>query len=253
MFAHRITLVKYRKILYERYYSTHSGVDGVDAQRAHFEQQRRYFRREFESLMPSDKSGRILDIGCGTGSFIQAMRDAGYTNIEGVDLSPEQVKMADEFGVPGVHLGAAEDFLSKADVKYDVITAIDLIEHLTKDELVDFLRMVHDALQVGGKVLFRTPNMDAPQASVFAFADFTHEIFLNKNSGMQVMDSCGFSEVQVVPGFVFIENPIKEFFRRILWWKYVTWKKLILFASARTWDDVIFTPNMVLTGLKGKG
>ena len=250
MFAHRSTPVKYRKILYERYYTTHSGVEGTNAQRIHFEQQRRYFKREFEGLMPGDKSVRILDIGCGTGSFVQAMRDAGYNHTQGIDLSPEQVKMAGVFGVDGIELAEAADFLSLHHEEFDVVTAIDLIEHLTKDELMDFLQVVFKALRPGGRVLFRTPNMDAPQASVFAFADFTHEVFLNKNSGMQIMQSAGYLNARVLPGLVFIENPVKEFFRRIIWFKYVLWRKLILFASARTWDDVVFTPNLVLVGEK---
>ncbi|MBI1306154.1 MAG: methyltransferase domain-containing protein [Bacteroidetes bacterium] len=250
MFAHPLRMFNYRKTLYENYYSTHSGVDGDKARFVHFEQQRRYFRREFEKHLPDDKSIQLLDVGCGTGSFLKATEDLGYTNARGIDLSPEQVQMASTFGVKNVELANALEFLGSHQNSFDVITAIDLIEHLSKDELVEFLGLVRGALKDGGKAIFRTPNMDSPQASVFAFADFTHEVFLNKNSSMQVMSSCGFTNVKVDEGYMFIENPLKEFFRKIIWWKYKTWMKIILFATARTWHDVVFTPNIVISGIK---
>jgi cyclopropane fatty-acyl-phospholipid synthase-like methyltransferase len=41
-----------------------------------------------------DRSARILDLGCGHGVFIYFHREAGYTNVVGVDKSPEQVAEA---------------------------------------------------------------------------------------------------------------------------------------------------------------
>lgn len=238
----------YRKTLYQNYYSNHAGVSGEAAQRVHFEQQKRYFIREFAPLLPIDQRSKILDIGCGSGSFLKGMNELGYPDTTGIDLSPEQVAKAAEFGVANVSQSDAASFLSQHEAGFDLITAIDLIEHLSKDELILFLQSVRKALKPGGGVIFRTPNMDAPQASVFAFADFTHEVFLNKSSALQLMASCGFSAVEVHPSYIFIENPVKEIFRKLLWFKLKLFKKASLFATARTWHDVVFTPNIVITG-----
>lgn len=243
-------MFNYRKTLYQDYYSTHSGKSGETAQKSHFEQQKRYFGWEFKAIMPIDKRVKILDIGCGTGSFLAAMNELGYTNTQGIDLSPEQVKMALKFGVQNVELHEANDYLSKHQEAFDVICAIDLIEHLSKDELVDFLSSVKKALKSGGMVVFRTPNMDAPQSSVFAFADFTHEVFLNKNSAFQLLASCGFSDVEIKEGIMYIENPMKEIVRKVLWFLLKFWMKLMLFATARTWHDAVFTTNIVIVGRK---
>ncbi len=44
---------------------------------------------------PVDRGGlRVLDAGCGTGLTGQALHDAGFTNLHGVDLSPEMVAVA---------------------------------------------------------------------------------------------------------------------------------------------------------------
>jgi 2-polyprenyl-3-methyl-5-hydroxy-6-metoxy-1,4-benzoquinol methylase len=238
----------YRKTLYQNYYSNHAGVKGKKAQKAHFKQQRRYFKREFKSLLPADKAVAILDIGCGSGSFLSAIGELGYSNYRGIDLSQEQVEMAREFGVRNVECAEAKDFLSLQQEAFDVICAIDLIEHLSKDELISFLKVVKTALRPGGKVIFRTPNMDARQASVFAFADFTHEVFLNKSSATQVLLSTGYENIDVVEGFMFMENPAKEFTRKLLWMVIKFCLKLELFATARTWHEVVFTPNIVITG-----
>lgn len=46
-----------------------------------------------------DRSIPILDAGCGTGLVGQVMHDAGYTELMGVDLSPEMVVRARERGI----------------------------------------------------------------------------------------------------------------------------------------------------------
>lgn len=186
----------------------------------------------------------------GTGSLIKALNQLGYANTVGVDLSEEQVKMAKTFGVDGIEEGDVRVFLKDKIGRYDVIFAVDLIEHLGKDELVDFLQLVNTGLKPGGKVIFRTPNMDAPLSAVFAFADFTHEVFLNKSSAKQLLESCGYQSVEITEGIVFIENPLKEIIRKIGWAVTKLCLKAQLFFSARTWDEVVFSPNIVITGTK---
>lgn len=203
---------------------------------------------EFEKHMPSNKQAAVLDIGCGTGSLLKGLQELGYSNLRGIDLSEEQVRMSKTFGVDVVEQNAAHEFLSDKKAEYDVIFAVDLIEHLGKDELIDFLSLVKSSLKPGGKAIFRTPNMDAPLASVFAFADFTHEVFLNKSSATQVMLANGFQDVEVSEGIVYIENPLKEIVRKLGWGITKFALRLQLFFSARTWDDVVFTPNIVITG-----
>jgi len=241
---------KYRETLYQNYYSTHSGKQDQSVQIQHFNQQVRYFEREFKHLMPSNKEAKILDIGCGTGSLIKALNNLGYSKTNGIDLSVEQVKMAGVFGVTGIEQADVNDYLKDKQETYDMIFAVDLIEHLAKDELVNFLKMVRSGLNAGGQVIFRTPNMDAPLASVFAFADFTHEVFLNKSSAKQLLQSCGYQSVEVSEGIVFIENSVKEIVRKVGWAITKILLKMQLFFSARTWGEVLFTPNIVIVGNK---
>lgn len=239
----------YRDILYKRYHSTQENRDGEN-EAVLFDQQVYYFSREIIPLLPTDKHVKILEIGCGNGSLIKAMLNEGYKDITGIDLSEEQVDIARKMGISQANCATAGEFLKGKSGVYDVVLAIDVIEHFTKTELVEFLVMIQSALKPGGSVVFRTPNMDAPFTSLYSFGDFTHECLLNKSSALQLMKSVGFVQAQVLASMILVRGPFKEWVRRIIWGGVIIGIKTILFASGRTWKDAVFTPNLIITGKK---
>ena len=243
--------VEYRKVLYANYHTTQSGRASLTSAEALFLREKRQFESEILPLLQSvSKSARIFDMGCGSGSLLKGLKDAGYTNVIGMDLSEEQVNMAHEFGVSEVVLGDAMQFFRSSEEQFDIITGMDIIEHFTKDELVELLQLIQSKLKKGGMAIFRTPNMDAPIATAFAIGDFTHENYLNASSAEQVMLSCGFSNVSVVPSFMRVNGFLKEGLRGILYRLLNLRLKLQLFATARSTQKVLFTPNLIIVGVK---
>ena len=243
--------VEYRKVLYANYHTTQSGRASLTSAEALFEREKRQFEREILPLLHSaSKTSRIFDMGCGSGSLLMALKQAGYTQISGMDLSQEQVNMAHGMGVAEVLLGDAMQFFRSSEEQFDVITGMDIIEHFTKDELVELLQLIQSKLKKGGMAIFRTPNMDAPIATAFAIGDFTHENYLNASSAEQVMLSCGFSNVSVVPSFMRVNGFLKEGLRGILYRLLNLRLKLQLFATARSTQKVLFTPNLIIVGVK---
>ena len=238
--------MNYRKILYTNYHTTQSGrASGTDARNL-FEREKRQFAREILPRLWHGKDARIFDLGCGSGSLLKALQEAGYSQAFGMDISEEQVQVAQRMGVSNVELGDGLDFLRRQQQQFDVVTGMDIIEHFTKDELVDLLQAVRHSLKPGGMAIFRTPNMDALLSSVFASGDFTHENYLNASSARQVCLACGFSQVSVQPSVMLIENPVKEIIRKALWKIWNLRLKLALFATARSSRGVLFTPNMII-------
>ncbi|NUM30785.1 MAG: class I SAM-dependent methyltransferase [Bacteroidetes bacterium] len=243
-------MYKYREIFYKQYYTNQAGKADPSLFKNTFEEQKWNFTNEIVCHFPKNKDLRILDIGSGIGSLIQAAKDAGYKNIRGIDISTEQVETALKLGVKEVEEGNLDKIFENNEDKYDIICGMDIIEHFSKDELVDILIKLKNKLNNSGMLIFRTPNSDAPLSSVFAKGDFTHECHLNKSSALQLMKSCGFSDVEVLPSMLKLRNPIKELLRKFLWFGVNFCLKIILFSTARTWHQVLFTPNLIIISVK---
>lgn len=246
MFATLHGMFDYRETLYSNYFNDHSGRGHENDEANRFNTQKRYFRREILPLLDVGKKASIVDLGCGTGSLVSMLQDEGFEDVRGVDVSEGQLKVAEKMGVKGLVKDDITQFLEKNPDQFDLITGIDIIEHLSKDELVKLLKVIQKALKPDGQVVFRTPNADAPLTSVYGRADFTHETHLNKSSAIQVMRAVGYHKIHVGPGLVFIENPLKELLRKFAWKMVLFRLKFMLFASGRTWHEVEFTPNILI-------
>jgi SAM-dependent methyltransferase len=95
---------------------------------------------------------RILDVGCGTGANLKML--AAYGTAEGVDISPQAVEFCRERGLDSVKLGAIEH-LPYEDGSFELVTALDVIEHLDDD--VAGLREMRRVLGRDGRVLVFVP------------------------------------------------------------------------------------------------
>lgn len=243
--------MQYRKVLYANYHTTQSGrASGTDALSL-FQREKEQFRREIlPHISELPKAARIFDMGCGSGSMLKALQEAGYTNARGMDISDEQVQLAQRLGVSNVEAGDALKHLASGSAQYDLVLGMDIIEHFTKDELVELLQSVLKGLSAKGKAVFRTPNLDAPMATVFANGDFTHENYMNASSAQQVCRACGFTKVDVRPSLMRVGNPAKELLRRFFFAVWQLRLKVLLFATARSSRDVLFTPNMIILASK---
>ncbi len=73
---------------------------------------------------------RILDVGCGTGANLEML--ARFGEAAGVDLSTDALAFCRARGLTHVRAGAAEA-LPYADASFDLVTALDVVEHLDDD------------------------------------------------------------------------------------------------------------------------
>jgi 2-polyprenyl-3-methyl-5-hydroxy-6-metoxy-1,4-benzoquinol methylase len=105
---------------------------------------------------------RVLDVGCATGEFLDAMRRHGWT-VAGVEPTPWAAHEATSRGLPVWPSTLADARLPRG--AFDVATMWDVIEHLG-DPGAD-LRAVSQALRPGGRLVLTTPVHDGWEARAF--------------------------------------------------------------------------------------
>lgn len=102
-------------------------------------------------------SGRnLLDLGCGTGQFVETATNLGWS-ARGIDLSVAAIQVCNDFGLPCT----VTDFFSPSldDERFDVIVMSEFIEHVPSPG--KFLARAEKLLNPGGVVYLTTPNFDA--------------------------------------------------------------------------------------------
>ena len=126
----------------------------------------------FEFLVPNrimkikkyKKGGRILDVGCGQGGFLNTMLKDGW-EIYGVELSKDACDFAREtYGLNEINNC---DLLSLdfPDNFFDVITLWHVLEHLGNPK--DTLKMIYKILKEDGLLIVESPNFCSIQSRFF--------------------------------------------------------------------------------------
>lgn len=107
--------------------------------------------------LPWHGQGRLLDFGCGGGSYLERMHQQGW-RVTGLDVSEKAVqRIRDELGLDA-HVGTLPHPGLKP-ASFDVITMWHSLEHVHDPLAV--LREVRRLLVPGGKVLVAVPNIDS--------------------------------------------------------------------------------------------
>lgn len=132
--------------------------------------------------MPTTE-GKILEIGCGEGYILKCLQSKGCSNIEGVDLSPEDVEIAKRYiGMDSIYCADAMEYLLNKKGVYGRIIGKDILEHVEKNRLDEFLNIVKNALKPGGKVIFQVPNIYWIMAQHERYMDLAHEVGFTRES-----------------------------------------------------------------------
>lgn len=158
------------------------------------------------------KRNVLVDVGGGNGLFLEALDSAGggfekYINVEPSD---EGVNLTLERGFDVVK-GFIEDF--NLDIKVDVITAFELMEHLFNP--ITFLNRIYSLLSNDGVLVLTTPNiegfdlilLDSKSDNIGAPE---HLNYFNPKSIKILLEKCGFEIIHIeTPGVLdlnIIEN-----------------------------------------------
>jgi len=176
-------------------YAPKSGVDGHDPNRANEEMRLR-------QVLAHCQSGRLLDVGCATGGFLEVARENGF-DVVGVEVSGAAAECARrQYG-----LEVLEGDLSSASLpskSVDVVTMWDVIEHLPDPGRV--LLEAARVLRPGGVLLLTTGDSSSLWARVTGrcwplLTPPQHLFFFTPLSLKKLLAANGFSSPKIVyPG-----------------------------------------------------
>ena len=240
----------FKKPLYQDYFKTQVSRLGNPDIENKIQLGHLYYKKEIIPLLPVNKESKILEVGCGYGSLLLLLEELGFINTSGLDVSQEQIALAKQLGLTNVECTDAFEYLRNKEDAYDVIIGVDIIEHFSKNELMEFLSLAKAALKNNGLVIFRTPNGDAPFGSTYYFGDFTHEVVLNTFSAQQIMLTSGFVNVAVSSSLIRTAGILKNTIRALVWYVITVFSKISLFASGKSTKNVLFSPNLIIRASK---
>ena len=170
-----------------------------------------YFSEQFgpaivELLSASGVSlptSKVLDYGCGIGHLAEHLLRTG-ANVAGLEPSPESVgRVNDKLKSYAGWLGAVpelSDAISGGFGNFDVVTCVEVVEHLDDITLDKALLEIFGLLKPGGLALFTTPNSEHLESN-FIFCPFCDSVF-HQVQHMRSFDATSLCEAMTKAGFV---------------------------------------------------
>jgi 2-polyprenyl-3-methyl-5-hydroxy-6-metoxy-1,4-benzoquinol methylase len=168
-----------------------------------------FYRRNYLQLLPTDREAPILVVSCGPGYFVDMLVREGYSNVIGIDSDPVKVDHALHRNLD-CRVERAFPFLAQRKQSFEAIFCEQELNHLTKPEILAFLRLCSESLRADGTLIVHVLNGANPITGAEALAqNFDHYNTFTAYTLQQVLEHAGFAEVRVIPLnlYVFYKNP----------------------------------------------
>lgn len=140
-------------------------------------------------------SVRSLDLACGDGVFLELQKEAGW-KAQGVDINSIMVDRGNEHGLDIQQADALRYLCSVDKESFNLISAMQFVEHLTPEQLEKLLEDAHYALQSGGVLLIETINPHTLMAHKWFHFDLTHQKMIFPENMKLLAESKGFYQVR---------------------------------------------------------
>ena len=152
--------------------------------------------------LPEDRAAPILDIGCGFGQVLLPLQRAGYTDLAGIDVSPEAADYLGRFGIPVDRRDVLDVLRDAPSRRYAFVAMTHVLEHLEKPSIVPALAAIREKLlRPGGALFVRVPNAQASTGCYWAYEDFTHSTLFTAGSLSYVLRAAGFASIEFLDSY----------------------------------------------------
>jgi 2-polyprenyl-3-methyl-5-hydroxy-6-metoxy-1,4-benzoquinol methylase len=106
--------------------------------------------------------GNILDVGAGTGAFLNTMKNANWND---TGLEPDKTAREKALELYGINLQEAEKIYSLPSESFDVITLWHVLEHV--HELHKYLEQLKNLLSTDGNLFIAVPNYTSGDEKIY--------------------------------------------------------------------------------------
>lgn len=115
------------------------------------------FRRQCEFLRRHLPSGKLLEVGCAYGFFLQEARR--HFEVFGIEMSEAAVRHCHSSGLAQVLQGGSDPTWLATNGPFDALVMLDVIEHL--DNVAETMELLLGHLRPGGVLLLTTGDWDS--------------------------------------------------------------------------------------------
>lgn len=165
-------------------------------------------------VFASSKTDRILEIGCGNGSFLKKLWRHNYKNITGLDPGLDAGRQADLEIKPLIKNKIFKKNLFKENT-FDLVCAFHVLDHVSNP--ATFLKEISNIIKTKGLVLIICHDVDALINKIFGeyspVFDIEHIFLFNQNTLHDLLENNGFNVIKMAE--------LKNTYHLNYWLKYI--------------------------------
>jgi 2-polyprenyl-3-methyl-5-hydroxy-6-metoxy-1,4-benzoquinol methylase len=155
------------------------------------------FHRRLRWIEEHRSPGRLLDVGCGPGTFMSVAREHGW-KVRGVDINAASIARCIEIGLDAVNGPFPHPAL--IDERFDAVVLNDVIEHLPEPKPA--LSHVRSMLAPGGILFLSTPDIGAAVARLSGvrwlhLKPVEHLTYFDRSTIARLLADTGFEVLRV--------------------------------------------------------
>ena len=160
--------------------------------------ERRNMRSYIQGIKKYKKKGKLLDVGCATGLFMQESVNSGF-DAYGIDVSAYAIKIAIKRFGNKVRLSSIEDVNFKKS-SFDLVTLFDVVEHVENPRKV--LLKIHNLLKEKGLLVINTGDTNSFFAKLQGkywhfFIPPQHFFYFSQQNLKTLLSQSGFEVINV--------------------------------------------------------